>query len=279
MGKTGVVTTFMAVHAHPDDEASSTGGVLAKYAAEGIDTVVVTCTNGELGDLPGGIKPDHEAHDEKEVVKLRKAELERACTILDVTHLEMLGYRDSGMADWEHKGHADAFCNVSLDEAVDRVAALIEKYRPEVVVSYNQDSAYNHPDHIQASRAALGAAERTGIPKKVYLTAMRANRFQRIREILEAQGVELPPRPQPSEDWIKKSQEQEKLITTTVDVVPYVARKLEALRVHESQIQNFMWNRIPDEALAEIFGQESFIRFRDETGADTPEDDLFAGLR
>jgi len=273
------MTTFMAVHAHPDDEASSTGGVLAKYASEGIDTVVVTCTNGELGDLPGGIKPDQEGHDEAEVVRLRKDELERACKILEVAHLEMLGYRDSGMADWEHKGHADAFCNVPLDEATGKVVALIEKYRPEVVVSYNQDSAYNHPDHIQASRVAIAASERTGIPKKVYLTAMRANRFQRIREILEAQGVELPPRPQPNPDWIKKSQEQEKLITTTVDVVPYVARKLSALRVHESQIQNFMWNKIPDEALAEIFGHESFIRFRDETGAEVPEDDLFAGLR
>jgi LmbE family N-acetylglucosaminyl deacetylase len=191
----------------------------------------------------------------------------------------MLGYRDSGMADWEHKGHPDAFCNVPIEEATDKLVTVFEKYRPDVVVTYNQDSAYNHPDHIQASRIALAAAERTRIPKKVYLTAMRANRFQRIREILEAQGVELPQRPAPSDEWVRKSQEQEKLITTTVDVVPYVPRKLEALRVHESQIQNFMWNRIPDEALGEIFGHESFIRFRDETGAEIPEDDLFAGLR
>jgi len=269
----------MAVHAHPDDEASSTGGVLARYASEGIETVVVTCTNGELGDLPGGIKPDQEGHDEAEVVKLRRDELERACKILDVTHLEMLGYRDSGMADWEHKGHHDAFCNVPLDEATDRLVELFEKYRPDVVVTYNQKGAYNHPDHIQASRITHAAVRRTGIPKKVYLSAMRGNRFARIREILEQQGVELPPRPQPSEEWIKKAAEQETRITTTVDVVPYVARKLEALRTHASQIQNFFWNRIPDEALAEIFGQESFIRVKDLTGAETPEDDLFAGLR
>jgi LmbE family N-acetylglucosaminyl deacetylase len=269
----------MAVHAHPDDEASSTGGVLALYAADGIQTVVVTCTNGELGDMPGGTKPGEEGHDEAEVVRLRKGELERACRILDVTHLEMLGYRDSGMADWEHKGHPDAFCNVPLEEATGRMTALFETYRPDVVVTYNQEGAYNHPDHIQASRVALAAAERTGIPKKVYLTAMRANRFARIREILEQQGVELPPRPQPSEDWMRKSQAQEARITTTVDVVPYVARKLEALRAHESQIQNFMWNRIPDEALAEIFGHESFIRVVDATGTNPPEDDLFAGLR
>src|SRR5207302_7593807 len=177
------------------------------------------------------------------------------------------------------KGHHDAFCNVPLDEATDRLVELFEKYRPDVVVTYNQKGAYNHPDHIQASRITHAAVRRTGIPKKVYLSAMRGNRFARIREILEQQGVELPPRPQPSEEWIKKAAEQETRITTTVDVVPYVARKLEALRTHASQIQNFFWNRIPDEALAEIFGQESFIRVKDLTGAETPEDDLFAGLR
>jgi LmbE family N-acetylglucosaminyl deacetylase len=266
----------MAVHAHPDDEASSTGGVLARYAEEGIETIVVTCTNGELGDLPGGTKPGEEGHDEKVVVEARRRELERACEILSVTHLEMLGFRDSGMADWEHKGHPDAFCNVPLDAATDTLIALFEKYQPEVVVSYNIESAYNHPDHIMASRITEAAVERTGIPRKHYLTAMRGNRFARIREILEQQGVELPARPQPSEDWIKKMQEQETRITTTVDVVPYVARKLAALRAHESQIQNFMWNRIPDEALAEIFGHESFIGVR---GVEDEEDDLFAGVR
>ena len=93
----------MAVHAHPDDESSSTGGVLARYADEGVRTVVVTCTNGELGDAPGGIKPGDEGHDEAEVARIRLGELERACETLGVAHLELLGYHDSGMVDWEHK--------------------------------------------------------------------------------------------------------------------------------------------------------------------------------
>ena len=95
--------TFMAVHAHPDDEASSTGGVLARYAKEGFQTVVVTCTNGELGDLPGGIKPDAEEHDEEEVVRLRMAELDEACRILDVTHLELLDSAVSGDRESSHR--------------------------------------------------------------------------------------------------------------------------------------------------------------------------------
>jgi LmbE family N-acetylglucosaminyl deacetylase len=269
--------TFMAVHAHPDDEASSTGGVLCRYADEGIRTVVVTCTNGELGDLPGGIKPDHDDHDEEIVVKTRREELDQACRILGVSHLERLGYRDSGMADWEHQGHSDAFCNVPTGVAADRVAGLFEQYRPDVVVTYDHDSAYNHPDHIQASLATMAAVERTGIPAKVYYTAMRPSRFARIRELLVEAGVEMPPTPERPPEWIEKMQQQEAKITTTVDVGRYVERKLEALRTHESQIQNFFWNRLPSEALAGVFGEETFIRVRGEGPDD--EDDLFTGLR
>src|SRR5213596_2767707 len=98
--------TLMAVHAHPDDESSSTGGILARYSDEGIRTVVVTCTNGEFGDAPGGIKPGEDGHDPDDVARIRRDELNLACTILGVTHLEMLGYHDSGMPDWEYKDRA-----------------------------------------------------------------------------------------------------------------------------------------------------------------------------
>ncbi|MBO0838659.1 MAG: PIG-L family deacetylase, partial [Actinobacteria bacterium] len=87
--------TLMAVHAHPDDEASSTGGVLAHYADQGIRTVVVTCTNGEFGDAPGQVKPGDDGHDEQAVAQLRLAELRRSVKILGVSQLELLGYHDS----------------------------------------------------------------------------------------------------------------------------------------------------------------------------------------
>jgi LmbE family N-acetylglucosaminyl deacetylase len=272
--------TFMAVHAHPDDEATSTGGVLARYADEGFTTIVVTCTNGELGDLPGGIKPDTDGHDEDEVVRLRMKELEEACRILRVTHLELLGYRDSGMADWEHKGHADAFCNVSLDDATDRLAKLFETYRPDVVVTYDPESGYNHPDHIQASRVTMAAVERTQIPKKFYFTGSRTNRWARIREMLEKAGVELPPRPEPSPEMIKRMEMLAAKVTTSVDVSEFAQRKLDALRVHVSQVGEMHWSsRLPAEAMAEVWSEEHFVRVHDTTNAPLPEDDLFAGLR
>src|SRR6201999_4306437 len=94
------VLTLMAVHAHPDDEATGTGGLLAKCAAEGIRTVLVTCTDGRCGDGPGGVKPGEPGHDPDEVVVARRRELEESCAILGVDHLELLGYHDSGMMGW-----------------------------------------------------------------------------------------------------------------------------------------------------------------------------------
>ena len=115
--------TLMAVHAHPDDEASG-GGILAAYADQGIRTVVVTCTNGEFGDAPGGIKPGQDGHDEEGVARQRLAELEKSAGILKVSNVETLGYRDSGMVDWEYKSSPEAFSNVPLDVVAGRIGEL-----------------------------------------------------------------------------------------------------------------------------------------------------------
>src|SRR3984957_18163052 len=153
--------TLMAVHAHPDDESSSTGGVLALYARDGIRTVVVTCTNGELGDGPGHVKPDEEGHDEVAVANVRLAELKVACDHLGVSALELLGYHDSGMPDWRHRHRDDVFCNVPAEEATARLTSLFERYQPDVVVTYNDNGGYNHPDHLHAHRITVAAVEQT----------------------------------------------------------------------------------------------------------------------
>src|SRR3954454_21542478 len=151
--------TLMAVHAHPDDESSSTGGVLGMYGDEGVRTVLVTCTNGELGGAPDHVKPDEEGHDEKEVAKVRLAELRSAVEILGVSHSELLGYHDSGMPDWRFREREDAFCNVPRAESEGRLVALFERYRPDVVITYDDNGGYNHPDHLQAHRITVAATE------------------------------------------------------------------------------------------------------------------------
>src|SRR6202047_5065863 len=105
--------TLMAVHAHPDDEASG-GGILASYSDQGIQTIVVTCTNGEYGDAPGGIKPGQPGHDPEAVARLRLAELEKSVKILKVSDLETLGYHDLGMEDGDYKSSPAAFRNVPI---------------------------------------------------------------------------------------------------------------------------------------------------------------------
>jgi LmbE family N-acetylglucosaminyl deacetylase len=271
--------TLMAVHAHPDDESSSTGGVLARYAAEGVRTVVVTCTNGEYGDAPGGIKPGEDGHDPDDVARIRRDELERACATLHVTHLELLGYSDSGMVDWEYKDRGDVFCNVPMAESTERLAKLYELYRPDVVVTYDEAGGYNHPDHVQASRLTFAALEATGIPKKAYLIARRRRDWANLRTVLEEQGVELPPLPEPSPERLKMMEEAEARITTDVDVSAFVDQKRDALATHASQIAESWFGKLPAEAYHAMFGTETFIRVHDTTGAPVPEDDLFAGLR
>jgi LmbE family N-acetylglucosaminyl deacetylase len=271
--------TLMAVHAHPDDEASSTGGVLAKYADEGIRTVVVTCTNGEYGDSPGGVKPGQDGHDEQAVAEIRLTELRESCKNLAVSDLELLGYHDSGMPDWEYKDRPDAFCNVPQAEVAGRIGALIELYRPQVVITYDADGAYQHPDHLHAARCAVAAVEATGIPDKLYLTAMRRSGWRELWDALRERGVEVPDVRDIDEQMLRQMEETERRITTTVDIRDVLDRKRAALMAHASQIRESWFSKIPPDLAVRVFGNESFIRASDSTGALVPEDDLFAGIR
>jgi len=271
--------TMMAVHAHPDDEASSTGGVLAAYSAQGIRTVVVTCTNGEFGDGAAGVKPGQDGHDEQAVAKQRLAELRESCAILGVTDLELLGYHDSGMPEWEYKDRPDAFCNIPQAQVVARLTGLIEKYRPQVLITYDDRGLYQHPDHVQASVCAQAAFAESGIPAKLYLSAIRGSDWRKINDALREAGVDVPEWEE-SPEALQQAIEAEQRITTTVDIRAVLDRKRDALFAHGSQIGEASWfSKIPGDVAQEAFGREHFIRAGDTTGASLPEDDLFAGLR
>lgn len=276
--------TMMAIHAHPDDEASSTGGVLATYSAQGVRTVVVTCTNGEFGDAPGGIKPGQDGHDEQAVAQQRLAELSKSCEILGVTHLETLGYHDSGMVEWEYKALPSAFCNVPLDTVSARIVALIEQYRPQVLITYDDKGPYQHPDHVHASRAAQQAFAQSvalakGGPAKLYLSAMRSSTWKEIFDALREAGEEVPDWDEPDPEVARMAAESEARITTTVDIRPVLGRKRDALFAHSSQIQESFFSKLPESVTEVAFGHETFIKAEDATGSPVPEDDLFTGLR
>ena len=268
--------TLMAVHAHPDDEVLSTGGVLAKAAAEGIRTVLVTCTNGEQGDGPGGIKPGDPGHDEAAVRALRLEELRASVALLGISDVELLGYHDSGMDGWAGNERPDAFANIPVDQAADRLAELMEQYRPDVVVTYDENGNYGHPDHIQAHRITVAAIERTGIPAKFYHTAIPRTGMAELFAYLKSAGVELEF--EPPEDFGTPDE----LITAIVDVSAHVVRKRKALEAHASQGDNIFMLRMPEQGQQMMFGREAFVRqFSKVDAPEAPEqeDDLFAGLR
>ncbi len=274
----------MAVHAHPDDEAISTGGVLARYSDEGIRTVLVTCTDGGCGDGPGGVKPGEPGFDRDAVVKAREAELARSCQVLGVRHLENLGYPDSGMMGWPDNDAPGSFWSTPVADSSAKLVELMERYQPQVVVTYDANGFYGHPDHIQAHRITMAAAEATGIPSKVYFTAVPRSRMaefgRRIRELglegpdgdaAEGEDGESGPR----EEWGTPDEQ----VTTYVDVSGTTDRKYDSLLAHASQSDNIFFVRMGRELFGEIMGWESFVRAVDATDAPVPESDLFAGLR
>jgi LmbE family N-acetylglucosaminyl deacetylase len=272
---TSPVLTIMAVHAHPDDEALSTGGILARYADEGVRTVLVTCTNGELGDAPGGIKPGDPAHDESIVVPLRRKELEASCRVLGVSDLEFLGYHDSGMEGWPQNDATGSFWHAPVSEAGHRLAELMEKYRPQVVVTYDENGFYGHPDHIQANRITLAAIAECNIPDKLYYTAVPRSAIRGMGDVLAQAGLDRPTEIEENPDFGTPDE----LVTTTVDCRAVANRKFASLTAHASQSDNIFFLRMGEELFAAIMGTESFVRVQDSTYSPTPEDDLFAGLR
>lgn len=268
--------TLMAVHAHPDDEASSTGGILARYSDEGIRTVLVTCTNGQLGDGPEASKPGDDGHDEDWVVARRRRELEASCEILGVGSLELLGYEDSGMMGWPQNEAPGSFWTTPVSEAAARLSGLMERYRPQVVVTYDANGFYGHPDHIQAHRITLAALDLTPVAAKLYYPAISKSNMAEFRDVLRSAGVPEP-EAEPGEEWDFGVADD--LIGATVDCSGYTAKQYAALEAHESQSDSTFFLQLGIDVFSKLMSRETFIRAYDRTGAPTPEDDLFAGLR
>jgi len=274
----------MAVHAHPDDEATGTGGVLARYAAEGIRTVLVTCTDGGCGDAPDGVKPGEPGHDPAAVAALRREELEASCRVLKVGSLELLDYADSGMMGWPQNEAPGAFWNTPVEEAAARLAELMRCYQPDVVVTYDENGFYGHPDHIQAHRITMAAVELTSIPSKVYWTTVPRSAMANFGKVMAEFGVEWD-LPQESDGPEEGEHEHPPIglpdeeISTWVDVREFGARKYEALAAHASQGENIFFLNLGPERFTHLMGTETFVRVQDSTGTELPETDLFAGLR
>jgi len=271
--------TLMAVHAHPDDEATTTGGVLARYAAEGIRTVLVTCTDGSCGDGPGGVKPGDPGHDPAAVALMRRQELETSCEVLKISDLELLDYADSGMMGWPSNDAPGAFWQTPVPEAAARLADLMRHYRPDVVVTYDENGFYGHPDHIQAHRITMAAVEMTDLTPKVYWTTMPRSMMRRFGEVMRELDPDMPEAEPAEAAEMAEMGLPDDEISTWVDTTAFSGQKFDSLAAHASQGDNIFFLKMGKERFGELMGIETFSRVQDATGAAVPENDLFAGLR
>jgi LmbE family N-acetylglucosaminyl deacetylase len=267
---------LMAVHAHPGPESTNTGGTLAHYAGQGVRTVLVTCTNGEFGDGSGAAKPGEAGHDPAAVAAVRVAELKTACAHLGVNDLELLGYHDSGMPEWDLHHRPDVFCNIPIDTAAARLAELIDHYRPQVMVTYDPNAPYRHPDQLHAARVTQRAVETTGIPARLYTVAMGSTYWHSIRGAVLRAGL---PEPFPDPELSPELADIERRITTTLDVSTVLARKQAAVLAHASQISGTWVEKVFAGDLPMTLGNETYIRTHATTPTPSAEHDLFAGIR
>jgi LmbE family N-acetylglucosaminyl deacetylase len=284
--------TFLAVHAHPDDEASSSGGVLALLAGQGVRTVLVTCTNGEYGDAPGGVKPDADDHDADIVAEIRAGELDRAVAALHVARLVRLGYRDSGMRGWPQNDDPRSFWATPVEDAAGRLLEVLREERPQVVMTYNEHGFYGHPDHIQAHRVTMAAVARLDYEPTVYFNAIPESvmalwreRWEREeRERIEAdakRGVVREPEP---EDLTIDGEPIEMgtpddALGAAVDVSAVTDAKYEALAAHHSQMAESFWMKMTRQEFAAVMRTEWFVRATNPKGLTGCVSDIMAGYR
>ncbi len=246
------MATLVLFHAHPDDEAIATGGTMARAAAEGHRVVLVCATRGELGEVaPGALAPGETLRDR------RVDEVHAAAEILGCQRVAFLDYHDSGMAGEPTNDGPNAFAAADVDEAAERLAAILIEESAEVLTIYDERGNYGHPDHIQVHHVGIRAAEIARV-SRVYEATVNRDHFLELMSQRSEELADLPDAPDPEEFELGMPAE---LITTTVDVRAFLDRKRAAMAAHASQItEESFFMKMPEEAFVAAFGQEWFIR-------------------
>jgi LmbE family N-acetylglucosaminyl deacetylase len=282
MSPSGVEGGLLLVHAHPDDEVFSTGGVIAQALADGRRVDLVVCTGGEEGEVHD---PDLDpAEAQPRLKEIRQAELQCSLDALGagaahegLLRLHRLGHRDSGMMGTEANERPDAFWQVDVGAAAQPVAQLIREARPAVVIHYDETGGYGHPDHIQAHRIAIAAVAAATDEHRVrsrYETAFGSRRWLVLMAKMRERGIALPWNYDETLDAGDAAEEGpgtvEPAVTTVVDVSRWLGAKRAAMACHRTQRQDFGWAiELPDDLALEAFGSERFVLV-ERDGAEPP---------
>jgi mycothiol S-conjugate amidase len=281
----------MAVHAHPDDESSKGAATAARYAAEGVDVLVVSCTGGERGDVlnpsfgPGPTSLEG-------MRELRRSEMARAREALGVQQ-RWLGFVDSGLPEGDPLPPLPegSFGLQPLEVAARPLVELVRAFRPHVMTTYDPSGGYPHPDHVMCHRVAFEAFEKAGDPscypgtgapwevfKLYYNHDFSLTRMRTIHEAMEGQGLVSP-----FGDWIESRAAREipeRPVTTRVEVSAYFPQRDAALVAHASQIdpEGFFF-AVPRDLEADVWPWEEYELAESRVPTTLPEDDLFVGVR
>jgi LmbE family N-acetylglucosaminyl deacetylase len=246
------MATLVCFHAHPDDEAISMGGTMARAAADGHRVVLVLATQGELGEVADGVLRPGETLGERRV-----AETRAAARILGVDRVEFLGYRDSGMMGEPTNDDADAFWQADVGEVAERLATLLVDERADVLTCYDDHGTYGHPDHIQVHRVGRRAGAIADVPRLYEATLNRTLIQQQLAERADLYPEDEMPDPAEMETFGTPDE----LITTAVDVTAVIDQKRRAMAAHASQIgEESFFLSLPDSEFTAAFGTEWFIR-------------------
>jgi N-acetyl-1-D-myo-inositol-2-amino-2-deoxy-alpha-D-glucopyranoside deacetylase len=278
--------SLLLVHAHPDDETIGTGATMAKYAAEGVQVTLVTCTLGEEGEILVPELAMLGAEHADQLGGWRIHELDKACAALGVRDHRFLGgagrYRDSGMMDTPANANPRSFWQADLDEAAAHLVDVIREVRPQVVVTYDDFGGYGHPDHIQAHRVTTRAVEQTrDIVAKFYWTAVPRSVIQAGIDAFKAAGETFFDGVERAEDV--PFAKPDEVITAQVDAREFLDHKMDAMRAHASQIAvDGPFFALSNNIGQKAFGMEHYVLVHGERGPGEGdfgwEPDLFAGL-
>ena len=277
------------MHAHPDDETINNGATMAKYAAEGVQVTLVTCTRGEEGEVLVESLANLASSRDDKLGEHREIELKNAMVHLGINDFRFLGspnkkWRDSGMIGTTQNERKDVFWQADLTEAAQELVKIILEIKPQVLITYDEFGGYGHPDHIKANQVAMLAAELASNQgwkiSKIYWNTMPKSVIQmgidKMKEVgssfFGADSVEDLPFAKPDE-----------LVTSVIKAPDYVEQKLEAMKAHETQISidgpffalsnNLGLSVWADEYYTLVKGEKS--KPFDESGR---EIDLFAGV-
>jgi LmbE family N-acetylglucosaminyl deacetylase len=247
------MSTIAFFHAHPDDEAISTGGTMARASQEGHRVVLVVATHGEEGEVAEGFLEDGAM-----LGTIRIAETRAAAAVLGAHRVVFLGYRDSGMMGEASNDHPGCFWQADLDEAAAELAGVLVEEAADVLTVYDDHGGYGHPDHIQVHRVGHLAAELAGT-RRVYEATMNRDRILEWRATMDDAAPDTAAtRDDPGLDGVGTSDAE---ITTAVEVGELIDVKRAAMRAHDSQINEESWFlQLPHDVFLSAFGTEWFVR-------------------